>query len=161
MTDQKPESPQDAESTQAVATGSTQHLPAQGPGSAAWTTWVPASAHRPAATAPPAPEPWSTPEGGTPWTAPPVPTTTNLPAAAPPTPVRRPVTYLPPPSGPNWGLVVVGLVFGLVGAGVVANQVAGFQVSSLTDLGPSVLVFAGLACALLGLAGIVTRRRRG
>jgi LPXTG-motif cell wall-anchored protein len=57
--------------------------------------------------------------------------------------------------------VVVGLVFALVGAGVVANQVTGFEVSSLTELGPSVLVIAGLACALLGLAGIVTRRRRG
>jgi LPXTG-motif cell wall-anchored protein len=158
MTDQKPESPQDAEATQAVDTGSTQHLPAQGLGSAAWTTWVPASEHRSAA---PAPEPWSPPEVGTPWTAPPVPTTTYPPAAASLAPTRRPVTYLPPPSGPNWGLVVVGLVFGLVGAGVVANQVAGFQVSSLTDLGPSVLVIAGLACALLGLAGIVTRRRRG
>ena len=74
---------------------------------------------------------------------------------------RPPVTYLPAPTGPNWGLVVVGLVFGLVGAGVVANQVTGFQVASLTELGPSVLVIAGLACALLGLVGIVTRRRRG
>ena len=71
------------------------------------------------------------------------------------------MTYLPPPSGPNWGLVVVGLIFGLVGAGVVANQVAGFQVSSLSELGPSVLVIAGLACALLGMVGILTRRRRG
>ena len=71
------------------------------------------------------------------------------------------MTYLPPPSGPNWGLVVVGLVFALVGAGVVANQVAGFQVTSLSELGPSVLVVAGLACAFVGLVGIVTRRRRG
>jgi LPXTG-motif cell wall-anchored protein len=74
---------------------------------------------------------------------------------------RPQVTYLPPPSGPNWGLVVVGLIFGLVGAGVVANQVTGFQVADLSELGPSVLVVVGLACALLGLIGIVTRRRRG
>jgi hypothetical protein len=74
---------------------------------------------------------------------------------------RAQVTYLPPPSGPNWGLVVVGLIFGLVGAGVVANQVTGFQVADVTELGPSVLVVAGLACALLGMIGILTRRRRG
>jgi hypothetical protein len=71
------------------------------------------------------------------------------------------VTYLAPPTGPNWGLVVVGLVFALVGAGVVANQVAGFEVSSLSELGPSVLVIAGLVCALLGIIGILTRRRHG
>jgi hypothetical protein len=71
------------------------------------------------------------------------------------------VTYLPPPTGPNWGLVVVGLVFALVGAGVVANQVSGFEVSSLSELGPSVLVIAGLVCALLGIIGILARRRHG
>ena len=76
-------------------------------------------------------------------------------------PPRQQVTYLPPPGGPNWGLVVFGVIVGLVGAGVVANQVAGFQVSSLSELGPSVLVIAGLACALLGIVGILTRRRRG
>ena len=82
-------------------------------------------------------------------------------APQPPQPQRQPVSYLPAPSGPNWSLVVVGLIFGLVGAGVVANQVTGFQVASLAELGPSVLVIAGLACALLGLVGIVTRRRHG
>ena len=94
----------------------------------------------------------------------------EVPAPVGPAPVQAPppawatkpqVTYLPPPTGPNWGLVVVGLVFALVGAGVVANQVAGFEVSSLSELGPSVLVIAGLACALLGIIGILTRRRRG
>lgn len=94
----------------------------------------------------------------------------EVPSPVGPAPVQAPppawatkpqVTYLPPPTGPNWGLVVVGLVFALVGAGVVANQVAGFEVSSLSELGPSVLVIAGLACALLGIVGILTRRRRG
>jgi hypothetical protein len=155
MSDPKPETPQDADRTETVPTASTQHLPAHEPGTTAWTTWVPASEqhHAPAPT-------WSPPPGGTPWTPPPLPesTRTLVPAAEPtglgaatpapapaptsaptppapdPTPAhhgaarqgRPQVTYLPPPSGPNWGLVV-----------------------------------AGLACALLGLIGIVTRRRRG
>ena len=41
MSDQKPETPQDA--TETVSTSSTQHLPAHEPGTTAWTTWVPAS----------------------------------------------------------------------------------------------------------------------
>ena len=45
MSDQKPETPQDADVTATLSTSSTQHLPAHG--SAAWTTWVPASAHQP------------------------------------------------------------------------------------------------------------------
>lgn len=192
MSDQKPETPQDADLTETLSTSSTpipttptsptQHLPAHEPGTTAWTTWVPASEEHPA----PA-HSWSPPPGGTSWTPPPLPesTQTGAPTADPtvvaattaqapaPTPAPTPahhgtarqgrpqVTYLPRPSGPNWGLVVVGLIFGLVGAGVVANQVTGFQVADLTELGPSVLVVAGLACALLGMIGIVTRRRRG
>ncbi len=190
MSDHKPETPQDADltsssptssiPTSSIPTSSTQHLPAHEPGTTAWTTWVPASEQHP----PPA-HSWSPPAGGTPWT-PPLPESTEALTAAGPassalTPTQPPaqppaatsthqgtarqtrpqVTYLPPPSGPNWGLVVVGLIFGLVGAGVVANQVAGFQVTSLSELGPSVLVVVGLACAFLGLVGIVTRRRRG
>ena len=190
MSDQKPETPQDADltsstPTSSTPTSSTQHLPTHEPGTTDWTTWVPASEQHPA----PA-HSWSPPAGGTPWSPPPLPGSTEAltaaqaaagPAASALSPAQPPaqppaarsthqgtarqsrpqVTYLPPPSGPNWGLVVVGLVFGLVGAGVVANQVAGFQVTSLSELGPSVLVVAGLACALLGLVGIVTRRRRG
>jgi LPXTG-motif cell wall-anchored protein len=186
MTDQKPEPPQDADTTQAV-TSSTQRLPAHGPDSAAWTTWVPTSAQHPTPTAH-TEGAWSPPKGGTSWTPPPVPpmtgsdtptpaaaapapaqahapspspTTAPTPASAPAPAPKPHVTYLPPPSGPNWGLVIVGLVFGLVGAGVVANQVAGFEVSSLSEAGPSVLVIVGLVCALLGIVGILTRRRRG
>ncbi|HEY7988462.1 MAG TPA: hypothetical protein VIE19_04530 [Lapillicoccus sp.] len=184
MSDQKPETPQDADltssgPTSSIPTSSTQHLPAHEPGTTAWTTWVPASEQHHA----PAPS-WSPAPDGTPWTPPPLPESTEaaaqtaaVTAASAPTPAQPPaatsthqgtarqarpqVTYLPPPSGPNWGLVVVGLIFGLVGAGVVANQVTGFQVADLSELGPSVLVVVGLACALLGLIGIVTRRRRG
>ena len=83
--------------------------------------------------------------------------------AAPPEPApatgRPEVTYLPPPSGPNWGLVVLGLLFVLVAGGVVANQLTGFQVSQLTEVGPSVLVIGGLACAAVGALGILARRR--
>ena len=158
MTDPTAPPPQDAD-TQAVPSSTTQHLPAQGTGSAAWTTWVPASEQRP----PSAPTAWSPPPVGSTWTPPPAPAAAPAPMAPPaPAPAPKPrVTYLPPPSGPNWGLVLVGVVFGLVGAGVVANQLTGFQVSSLSEMGPSVLVIGGLACALLGMVGILARRRRG
>jgi hypothetical protein len=160
MTDPTAPMPQDADPTRAVPSGETQHLQGQGTGSSGWTTWVPASVERP----PSPPSAWSPPPpSGPAWTPPPVPPTTPAPTN-PPAPARAPkpqVTYLPPPSGPNWGLVIVGLVFGLVGAGVVANQLTGFQVSSLSEMGPSVLVIVGLACALLGMVGILARRRRG
>ncbi|MEO7234363.1 MAG: hypothetical protein ABIW80_03210 [Lapillicoccus sp.] len=93
----------------------------------------------------------------------PVPTPEPTPAPNPapaPDPAPRPeVTYLPPPTGPNWGLVVLGVFFVLVAAGVAANQLMGFQVTQLTDLGPSVLVIGGLACAAVGVVGILARRR--
>ena len=77
-----------------------------------------------------------------------------------PDPAARPeVTYLPPPSGPNWGLVVLGVFFVIVAAGVAANQLMGFQATQLIDLGPSVLVIGGLACAAVGVVGILARRR--
>ena len=54
----------------------------------------------------------------------PAPTPVSAPAHTPapeppvPAPATRPeVTYLPPPSGPNWGLVVLGVFFVLVAAG--------------------------------------------
>jgi hypothetical protein len=82
--------------------------------------------------------------------------------AATPQDAARPqpeVSYLPPPTGPNWGLVVLGLFFVLVAAGVVANQLMGFRVTQLADVGPTVLVVGGLACAAVGVVGILTRRR--
>jgi LPXTG-motif cell wall-anchored protein len=178
LTQQTTSLPQDADTTQAVPTASTQHLPERAP-RAAWTTWVPGPEHQvpgpehqPSAGNPGDPnhpsgagDPATEPAAAATAAAPSYPATPEAPPyqayQQPTRHQRQPVTYLPAPTGPNWGLVVVGLVFGLVGAGVVANQVTGFQVSSLTELGPSVLVIVGLACALLGLAGIVTRRRRG
>lgn len=83
----------------------------------------------------------------------------------PPTPQDSPrpapdVTYLPPPTGPHWGLVLLGLFFVLVAAAVAANQLMGFRVTQLADAGPSVLVVGGLACAAVGVVGILARRRR-
>ncbi len=72
---------------------------------------------------------------------------------------RPEVTYLPRPTGPNWGLVLMGLALVVVGAGVFANQLSGFQVSQLADTGPGVLVGVGLLCALVGVVGMVGRRR--
>jgi LPXTG-motif cell wall-anchored protein len=139
MSDEKPHTPQDSAATQPLSTTST------GP--------------NPEISEVPAPVGTETQEHLSPVAQEPVRASVQAPAPAWAT--KPQVTYLPPPTGPNWGLVVVGLVFALVGAGVVANQVAGFEVSSLSELGPSVLVIAGLACALLGIIGILTRRRRG
>src|SRR6478735_2285118 len=82
MSDQKPDTPQDADltssiptssiPTSSIPTSSTQHLPAHEPGTTAWTTWVPASEQHHA----PAPS-WSPPPDGTPWTPPPLPESTE------------------------------------------------------------------------------------
>ena len=159
MSDQKPETPQDADATAPLSTSSTQHLPAHG--------------------RPPGPPGYRRPRIGP---TPPAhgPRTDRHSGHRNPLRDARPVTLcgtagsarvaatdaaagdLPAAARrTELGLVVFGVIVGLVGAGVVANQVAGFQVSSLSELGPSVLVFAGLACALLGIVGILTRRRRG
>jgi len=71
---------------------------------------------------------------------------------------RPEVTYLPRPTGPNWGLVLMGLALVVVAAGVFANQLSGFQVNQLADTGPGVLVGVGLLCALVGVVGMVGRR---
>ncbi len=133
--------------------------PRYGPATA-WTTWVPASG-RPGSPTGTTLDPGSEPLGSSPT---PVETAADDGAlgAGPGQggPSGRPeVTYLPAPTGPNWGLVVLGLFFVLVAVGVAANQLAGFQVAQLTDLGPSVLVVGGLACAVVGVIGILARRR--
>lgn len=79
---------------------------------------------------------------------------------APSAPQARPeVTYLPRPTGPNWGLVLMGFALVVVAAGVFANQASGFQVSQLAGTGPGVLVGVGLLFALMGIVGMVGRRR--
>lgn len=70
-----------------------------------------------------------------------------------------PVRFLPAPTGPNWGLVLVGVFFLLVAAGLAANQVAGFEIRQVTDAGPGLLVAAGLTLAVMGVVGMTLRRR--
>ncbi len=83
------------------------------------------------------------------------------PVAAPPlAPPPRPVEYVPAPTGPNWSLVIVGVVLMAVAAGVVANQVSGFQVAQLQTVGPGALIGIGLLCALIGILGMARRRHR-
>lgn len=72
----------------------------------------------------------------------------------------REVTHLPPPTGANWGQIAFGLVAVVVGVGVLANQVAGFQIRSVTSTGPTALVSIGVVCALFGMLGMFRRRRR-
>ena len=81
-------------------------------------------------------------------------------AAPPPAPAPRPVEYVPAPTGPNWSLVIVGVVLMAVAAGVVANQVSGFQVAQLQTRGPGALIGIGLLCALIGILGMARRRHR-
>ena len=73
---------------------------------------------------------------------------------------EREVRYLSRATGPNWGLVLLGLAFVVVAAGVMANQVSGLRVGQLADTGPGVLVGVGLLCALIGIVGMVARRRQ-
>lgn len=145
MADHDQSYPQDAPATQPVGQAATEGMP-QGP-TTSWPTWRPSTTPAPAPAAsepipPPVPDP--RPQ----WTPPPVP---------PPAPV---VTHVPAPSGPNWGLVLVGLVFVTVAVAVVANQTTGFRFSDVSTFGPGVFVLGGVLCALIGLVGIVSRRRR-
>lgn len=73
---------------------------------------------------------------------------------------QRETTYLPAPTGPSWGTAIWGVVFMVIAAGVILNQVNGFQVSDFRDVGPGVLVGAGLLLALVGGIGMISRRRR-
>lgn len=89
-----------------------------------------------------------------------MPTPQDAPRWPPTEPEARPeVTYLPRPTGPNWGLVLMGFALVVVAAGVFANQASGFQVSQLAGTGPGVLVGVGLLFALMGIVGMVGRRR--
>jgi len=139
---ERPVTPQDAPAGGAEPSVAAPLDPARPahPVNPSWTTWAPALN-------PTIPTSSSSPS-------------TPAPAPTVPTAPRQPeVTYLPAPSGPNWGLVFLGLLFVLVATGVVANLLVGFQVAQLTEMGPSVLVVGGLACAGIGAVGILARRR--
>ncbi|MEO9152687.1 MAG: hypothetical protein ABI243_09830 [Lapillicoccus sp.] len=73
---------------------------------------------------------------------------------------KRETTYLPAPTGPSWGTVLTGLFFMVVAAGVILNQVNGFQISDFRDVGPGVLAGVGVLFALIGGIGMVGRRHR-
>ena len=75
-------------------------------------------------------------------------------------PPHREVTHLPAPGAPNWGLVLSGLAFMIIAAGVILNQVNGFQVQELQRIGPMLLVAIGIGSALIGVIGLVARRGR-
>jgi len=56
--------------------------------------------------------------------------------------------------------VLSGLAFMVIAAGVILNQVNGFQVEELRQVGPTLLVAVGVGSALIGIIGLVTRRGR-
>jgi hypothetical protein len=124
---------------------SDQHSPQDRPDTAPTPAPIPAPVTAPITTRATAPDP--------------VPVAPAAQVATPAAPPAPEVTYLPPPSGPNWGLVLLGLLFVLVAGGVAANQVAGFQVVDVMVLAPTALIFVGLGCALVGIVGILARRR--
>lgn len=66
---------------------------------------------------------------------------------------------LPPPGGPNWGLVLTSLVL-LAAAGAIVGQLLGLTLPDLSTGGPTTLVVAGLALVLVGQVGLLRRRRR-
>ena len=63
------------------------------------------------------------------------------------------------PTGPNWGLVLLGVVVMVVAGGVLASEISGFRASQLSGIGPGVLVAVGLVSAAVGIAGMLLRRR--
>lgn len=99
---------------------------------------------------PPAPEPMSTGPTAT------VPTTPPAPAHPPvPTPV---VEYRDPPGGPNWSLVLYGLLVLAVAGLLVAHLVAGVDLGWARSHAPVVLIAVGGTFAVVGLLGMVGRR---
>lgn len=63
------------------------------------------------------------------------------------------------PTGPNWGLALLGLLLMGVASVVVVEQLTGVaSVTSLERHGPLLLVAVGVACALVGVIGMARRR---
>ena len=126
------------------------------------STPTPPSGHEPG----PAPHPGFLGPDGVPQDAPfpSTPPPPSLVKAAPATSVSSPPaapepTVIPAPGGPNWGLVLFGLVVMAVAAGVIVNQVNGFRLTDVSSYGPLTLVAIGGACALFGIIGMLARRR--
>ena len=63
------------------------------------------------------------------------------------------------PTGPNWGLALLGLLLMGVASVVLGEQVTGVAaVTSVERHGPLLLVGVGVACALVGVVGMARRR---
>lgn len=75
--------------------------------------------------------------------------------AAAPTPV---VEYRDPPGGPNWSLVLSGLLVLAVAGLLVAHLVAGVDLGWARSHAPVVLIAVGGTFAVVGLLGMVGRR---
>ncbi len=96
------------------------------------------------------------------WAAPPgrAPGSPDL-QAFDPTPAQPPAqrSSEPRPTGPNWGLTLLGLVLMGVASAVLVEQLTGVAtVTSLESRGPLLLVGAGVVCALVGVVGMARRR---
>ncbi|WP_411285565.1 hypothetical protein [Lapillicoccus sp.] len=76
-------------------------------------------------------------------------------------PATQPISTAPPsgPAGPNWGLILLGVLVMLVAGGVLASEVSAFRASQLSGIGPGVLIAVGLVSAMVGIAGMLLRRR--
>ena len=85
--------------------------------------------------------------------------TTQPSPTTPPSVPTSPTTPPSVPTGPNWGLVLLGVLVVLVAGGVLASEVSGFRASQLSGIGPGVLIAVGLVSAVVGIAGMLLRRR--
>ena len=80
-------------------------------------------------------------------------------SSAPPSDAPSPAAPPSGPAGPNWGLILLGVIVMLVAGGVLASEVSGFRASQLSGIGPGVLIALGLVSAVVGIAGMLLRRR--
>ena len=92
----------------------------------------------------------------------PAPTTPSVPTAPVPQahpPVPTPVVeYRDPPGGPNWSLVLYGLLVLAVAGLLVAHLVAGVDLGWARSHAPLALIAVGGTFAVVGLLGMVGRR---
>ena len=80
-------------------------------------------------------------------------------SSAPPSDAPSPAAPPSGPAGPNWGLILLGVIVMLVAGGVLASEVSAFRASQLSGIGPGVLIALGLVSAVVGIAGMLLRRR--
>ncbi|TQJ09356.1 hypothetical protein [Lapillicoccus jejuensis] len=101
------------------------------------------------------------PEPGYPQDAPLPPTpsvpTPAHPPAHPPVPTPA-VEYRDPPGGPNWSLVLSGLLVLAVAGLLLAHLLAGVDLGWARSHAPLVLIAVGGTFAVVGLLGMVGRR---